>query len=117
MLQIRIIILLFCALEAAAQPVLKPSIGLSSIPADQDSVCDAPWYLGSFFTSGLQAGDTAFDFTLFDSAGDTLNLSEALSQGRPVLLVAGSYTCPVFRNKIDVLNAVVSEYAGLLDVY
>jgi len=102
---------------AEAQPVLKPSIGLSSVPTDNESVCNEPFYLGSFFTSGLQAGDTAYDFTLFDLNGDSLHLADALSHGKPVLLVAGSYTCPVFRGKVDVINDVMDTYPGQVEVY
>jgi hypothetical protein len=111
------IFLFFLFVMADAQPVLKPSIGLGSVPADNDTVCHEPFYLGSFFTSGLQAGDTAYDFTLYDLNGDTLHLSEALSHGKPVLLVAGSNTCPVFRGKADVINDVINAYSGQVEVY
>ncbi|MEO8086150.1 MAG: T9SS type A sorting domain-containing protein [Bacteroidota bacterium] len=100
-----------------AQPVLKQSIGIGPIPNDTDPVCYAPWYLGSFYSSGLQAGDTAYDFTIYNLNGDSLNLRDALSHGRPVLLVAGSYTCPVYRGKVPVINDVFNMYAGQLDVY
>jgi len=108
---------LFLTVVLYAQPVLKPGIGIGALPSDADSICYAPWYLGSFYTSGLQAGDTAADFTLYDLNGDSLNLRDALGHGRPVLLVAGSYTCPVFRSKVDVINDVVAMYGGQLDVY
>jgi hypothetical protein len=111
------IILLFLSLLARAQPVLKPSIGLGSIPDDNDSICNEPFYLGSFFTSGLQAGDTAYDFLLYDINGDSLHLADALSHSNPVLLVAGSYTCPVFRGKVDVINDVLNTYPGQVEVY
>lgn len=99
-----------------SQPTLKPSIGLSALPADGESVCYAPWYLGSFESSGLQAGDSAYDFTLYDLNGDSFNLAAALNSGTPVLLVAGSYTCPVFRGKIPEINEVVNTYGNLLKV-
>lgn len=100
-----------------AQPTLKPSIGLNSLPADADSVCDIPWYLGSFFTSGLQKNDTAYDFKLYDLNGDSLVLSSALNTKKPVLLIAGSYTCPVFMGKIPKINQVISTYGNQLQVY
>jgi hypothetical protein len=103
--------------QLSAQPILRPSIGIGTLPSDNDSVCYIPWHLGSFYTSGLQSGDTAFDFTLYDLNGDTLNLATALSNGRPVLLIAASYTCPVYRNLVPIINNVVNTYAGLLDVY
>lgn len=100
-----------------AQANLLPAIGTGMLPNDSDSICPIPWYLGSFYNSGLQVGDTAYDFVLFDLNGDSLHLQTALSYGRPVLLIAGSYTCPVFRGKVPVINNLISTYAGLLDVY
>jgi len=100
-----------------AQPTLKPSIGVNSLPADSDSVCNIPWYLGSFFTSGLQKNDTAFDFKLYDLNSDSLVLSTALNTKKPVLLIAGSYTCPVFMGKIPKINQVITTYGSLLQVY
>lgn len=103
--------------QLIAQPSLLPSIGIGALPSDNDSVCYIPWYLGSFYTSGLQAGDTAYDFTLYNLNGDSLNLATALNNSRPVLLIAASYTCPVYRDMVPVINDVVNTYAGLLDVY
>jgi hypothetical protein len=94
------LIFLLCSLGVYSQPTLLPSIGVGPLPYDNDSVCDIPWYLGSFFTSGLQNGATAHDFTLYDLNGDSLNLATALSHQRPVLLIAASYTCPVWRGKV-----------------
>ena len=112
-----IFIFIFLVGRLVAQPVLRPAIGLYALPQDTEQVCTPPLYLGSFYMSGLQAGDTAFDFTLYDLNGDSLRLGEALSYGKPVLLIAGSYTCPVFRQKSSVINDVISFYAGQVDVY
>ncbi len=101
----------------ASQPVLPGNIGLNNMPSDNDSICHIPWYLGSFYTSGLQAGDTAYNFTLYDLLGDSLNLQQTLGNGRPVLLIAGSYTCPVYRNRVATINDIVNTYSGLMDVY
>ncbi|MEO8149640.1 MAG: T9SS type A sorting domain-containing protein [Bacteroidia bacterium] len=110
-------VLIFLCSQLKAQPNLLPGIGIGALPSDNDSVCYIPWYLGSFYTSGLQAGDTAYDFTLYNLNGDSLNLETALSNGHPVLLIAASYTCPVYRGKVPVINDLMSTYAGLLDVY
>lgn len=117
MQRIFIILSTIISLQLYATPNLKPSIGVTQIPADIDSACYIPLYLGSFYTSGLQKGDTAFDFTLYDLNGDSLNLQTALSNGRPVLLIASSYTCPVYRGIVPVINDIVTSYNGLLDVY
>jgi hypothetical protein len=91
---------------------LKPSIGIGPLPADTTSICTIPWYLGSFSASGLQVGDTAADFTLYDVNGNPFNLGTALASGKPVLLVSASYTCPVFRSKVPSINNVISTYGS-----
>ncbi len=96
---------------------LLPSIGLNTLPADNATVCTIPWYLGSFYTSGLSEGNFAHDFKLYDLNGDSLVLSQKLATGKPVLLVAGSLTCPVFMGKIPIINQVVSTYGNQIQVY
>lgn len=108
----------FCVLVSAplnAQPT--PFIGLNAKPSSMDAICKEPVFNGSFFTSGYSVGSIVSDFKLYGTTGDSLELSQALSNGKPVLLVSGSLTCPIFRNKMPVINQVVSTYAGLLDVY
>lgn len=117
MQRIFIYLLTLISLQLFATPNLKPSIGITQVPSYSDSVCYIPWYLGSFYTSGLQEGDTAFDFTLYDLNSDSLNLQTALNNGRPVLLIASSYTCPVYRGIVPFINDIVNTYNGLLDVY
>ncbi|HZG00261.1 MAG TPA: T9SS type A sorting domain-containing protein [Chitinophagales bacterium] len=107
--------MLLCGLVNAQ--TLKPTIGIGALPLDTDSVCDIPFYTGSFGASGYQPGDTVNDFTLYNINGDSLNLATAFLNGKPKLLIAGSYTCPVFRNKIQSINEIVTEYGSLIDVY
>jgi len=112
-----IFLFMACMASPALRAQLLPSIGLASLPADTDSVCAIPVYTGGYANSGYDAGDTVPDFTLFDVNGSPYTLSALLAGGKPVLLVAGSYTCPVFRNKIPAINNVVMTYAGLLGVF
>ncbi len=37
-----------------------------------------------------------------------------LQDGLPVLIVNGSYTCPVFRGKVNLINQIAADYAGQL---
>ncbi len=97
---------------SAFSQTLLPSIGIGNLPADADPVCTIPLYLGSFYTSGKQAGDTAADFTIYDLNGNPFNLATELAKGKPILLVAGNYTCPVFRNKIPSINNVINTYSA-----
>jgi hypothetical protein len=101
---------LLAAFQLHSQTGLKPSIGIGALPSDNAALCNAPWYLGNFTQSGLQEGDSAADFTLYELNGTAFNLQAALQTGKPVLLVAGSYTCPVFRGKIAVINDIVANY-------
>ena len=94
---------------------MKPHIGLDALPADAAAVCDVQ-YLGDFDTSGYAIGDTVNDFTLYNLNGDVMHLAEALQNGKPKLFIAGSYTCPVFRNRIPHINSIVGNYGGLVDV-
>jgi hypothetical protein len=113
-------ILIFCtsliSCAIIAQPVLLPHIGLSALPAGTETICPITTYLGDFESTGIQQGDTCADFTLYDINGVPFNLSDALSEGNPVLMVAGSYTCPVFRNKIPVIEQVRTDYENELTV-
>lgn len=105
-------------LIAAAQPTLRPSIGLGAEPAGNYPICPIPYFTsGNFDGSGLMPGDTAFDFKFYDLNGDSLVLSEALGQGKPVILVAGSYTCPVFRGKIPIINDLADNYSNFVSIY
>jgi hypothetical protein len=96
---------------------LLPSVGLNSIPPDSASVCTEPFYLGNFYSTGYQQGDTVPEFKLYGLNGDSLILSQALSSGKPVLLIAGSLTCPVFRAKVATINQVVSTYSPNIKIY
>jgi hypothetical protein len=104
-----------CTSEAFSQ--LLPSIGIASLPNDDDSVCAIPIYTGSFDSSGYQQGDTAHDFTLYDLNGEAVNFATVLNSGKPTLLVGGSYTCPVFRGKIADINNMVAIYGSSLNIY
>jgi hypothetical protein len=100
-----------------AQVNLLPSIGVNVLPSDNDSVCYIPMYMGGFGTSGIQEGDTASDFKLYTLAGDSVVLSDVLNSGKPVLMVAGSYTCPVFRNKVNSINNVKALYGNQIETF
>jgi hypothetical protein len=113
----KIIIWIFILLTKQNFSQLLPSIGLNFKPADNASICTEPYYLGSFYSSGYQQGDTVNDFKLYDLNGDSLVLSQELSSGKPVLLIAGSLTCPVFRAKAATINKVASTYSNNIKVF
>ncbi|MEZ4893992.1 MAG: deiodinase-like protein [Saprospiraceae bacterium] len=96
----------------SGQSILKPFIGVDSLPDPSEPICTIPLYLGSFFDSGLQEGDTIPDFKLYSPDGNPFHISSFLSLDKPVLIVNGNYTCPVFRGKVPALNNLVSKYAN-----
>jgi hypothetical protein len=108
--------LLFTFFLCKLNAQLLPGIGLNSIPANSATICVEPFYLGSFYASGFQQGNSVPDFKLYGLNGDSLILSQALQSG-PVLLIAGSLTCPVFRAKVATINQVVSTYSSNIKVY
>jgi len=107
-----ILILFLLPLFVKAQVQLLPSIGIGSLPNDTDSVCTIiPRNQGNSWIA-INAGDTMADFTLYDINGNSITLSSVLNTGKRVLMVAGSYTCPIFRDHMTVLNAVNTQFGN-----
>lgn len=93
---------------------LMPLLLLAQAPQPTDSICPIPLYTGSFYSSGIPEGQQAPDFTVFNSNGQPFNLASALQLGKPVLLINGSLTCPVFRNKIATINQIQAQYGSAI---
>lgn len=107
----------FTCLTVFGNSQLLPSIGLNTQPANSATICEPPYYTGSFYTTGYQVGDTVPDFKLYSLTGDSLILSNELQNGKPVLLIAGSLTCPVFRSKVQFINQVMATYGSSVNVF
>jgi len=71
----------------------------------------------TFESPGLHIGDTVPDFKLFTVEGDSVVLSELLKDGKPVLLVGGSYTCPLYRNHVNDLNDIITLFGDQIHVF
>lgn len=112
-------IFLFCVfiISNLSAQNLKPSIGLFTAPEAAETVCPIQSHLGNFDRTGYQLGDTVHDFTLYDKDFHPFTLSESLNNGKPVLLISSSYTCPIFRGKIPKINQLYSQYKDQLDIY
>lgn len=116
-----ILVILLCACTTLdAQSIsLLPSIGLDAPPLDSDSICGIPLVAGhsrGYRDAGLAVGTVCNDFTLYDVDGRHFTLSEALKERKPVLLVNSSYTCPVFREKIPLINEIAHDRGDALIV-
>lgn len=101
----------------SAQPKLRQSFGVNSLPKDNDRICPIGTFSLDFSNVGLRVNDTAYDFTLYDAAGNPTSLSDVLSKGKPVLLISGSFTCPVFRNNARTINNVFFTYGKYISTY
>jgi len=113
-----LVLLLHVANNTTAQgSKLKSSIGYSPSPITSDPICSIPVYTGSFSISGYQKGEAVNDFTLYKQNGAAVNLKQELQKGKPVLLVTGNYTCPVFRGKISSLNQLYNTYQNKVTIY
>jgi hypothetical protein len=113
-------VLIFCLLTIGtfAQNLL-PSIGLGSLPNDSDPISYFQCSIdvdGTFLQVGPQPGDTMPNFTFYDVNDNTFKLSAALNTGKPVLVLGGSYTCPYFRSRRNLINNIVSNYSADLTV-
>lgn len=100
-----------------SQVQLLPSIGVQSEPLDTDSVCSIiPRNQGNPWVP-VNVGDTLADFTLWDINGDSVSLSSIINSGKNALMVAGSYTCPIFRNHMSDLNAVAAQFGNDIECF
>jgi Iodothyronine deiodinase len=104
------------SLATVGQPVLLPTIGLAALPADSDPICTLPTQTPPISNVGRPEGEQAAHFTLYDINGNAFNLEDALLQGKPVLMISSSYTCPVFRNKVPKINDLVASYSSQLHI-
>jgi hypothetical protein len=105
---------------ASAQPVLKPSIGLHQPPKDQDSICPMVFNIDTAYryeATGLHNGDTIPGFTLYTIKDERVDITEVLKSGKPALLIGGSYTCPIFRQKREKINQLQAMYGNRVSIF
>ena len=90
---------------------LLPSIGPSTLPLNTDSICPIPFYLESDYdVNAITVGSQVPDFNFFDPNGTPINLEVLLTEGKPVFIMSGNVTCPIFRSSISELNDLISAY-------
>ena len=100
-----------------SQTQLLNTIGINNEPLDSDSICTIiPRTQGNAWNQ-ISAGDTMADFKLFDINGDSIILSQILNSGKRVLMISGSYTCPIFRDHMSDLNAVSAQYGNDIECF
>lgn len=62
--------------------------------------------------SGPAIGDDAPNFTLTDIDGAAVSLTDL--RGKPVVIEFGSYTCPIFRGKINAFEELQKQYGNVV---
>ncbi len=106
------------AASLQAQVILAPSVSDGFLPADDDAICDIPFFPEiSDELEGPFEGELISDFTLFDSYGNAYTASEILDDGKPMLLVSASYSCFVYRWQVDKINMLQSVFGDFINIY
>jgi len=65
----------------------------------------------TFAETSPKVGEVAPGFALADTTGATVKLSDAIATG-PVVLVSGSFSCPLFRMKTPRFEELAKRWAG-----
>jgi len=102
-----------------AQPILEPTIGIEALPNDAETICGYPVPMNpdmTFDSYPIFPGATIPDFTFYDLNGNSINIAERLSNGKPIVLVGLNYTCPYVRNKVSIYNDIMTSYGNLVDI-
>jgi hypothetical protein len=111
----RLPLLALCFLLACQQKPVSLEDPIQEIPKSR--------HLGIYDTkAGAQkplyevVGKNMPDFYYFDLEGKARSFHDELKKGKPFLLCAGSYSCPVFRRRIPYLNQVHELYGDQIRV-
>lgn len=112
---------LLSSFAASSQVTLPYSINKEGLPPDTSkirfSTSEGGSIPGFFATCGIAEGEIAPDFVLYDTAGKVCRLSKLLTEGKPVLLIAASFTCPQSRKNIrEKLNTINERYGDKINI-
>jgi len=61
-------------------------------------------------------GDSVDDFTVYTFDNKKFNLKKELAKGKPVLIITGSYSCPIYRYSVPIINDLQRRYSELLNI-
>lgn len=98
-----------------------PALLEGDLPDDNSPICIEPipqtkgW---DDFEGGFKTGSHIPDFTFYTVEGKEVTLSTVLREtGKPILLVAGNFSCPVYRRHAKEIDSIASFYHDQLNVY
>ncbi|MBS1587171.1 MAG: hypothetical protein JSS82_16680 [Bacteroidetes bacterium] len=90
-------------------------------PNDNSPICTEPIPLTKDwddFKGGFKNGTHIPDFSFYTVDGKEVTLSKVLREtGKPVLLVAGNFSCPVYRRNAREIDSITNFYKDKLNVY
>lgn len=66
---------------------------------------------------GCRFGDYFPDITLYRADGSEFRILDQINKDKPLLLVAGSHSCPVFRRNIEYVDDLKAKFGDFMDVY
>ncbi len=70
-----------------------------------------PDELGRWLAAGPQTGEIAPDFALMDLDGTVVRLRDL--RGRPVVIEFGSYTCPIFSDRVPQMERLARKHPAV----
>lgn len=106
-------------LSAKGLPGFVRNLDLGGRPSDQDSICTIEPYLdpgNSYSDNALALGEQVPDFKLYTTEGEEVHLQQEFADEKPILLINGSYTCPLFRDKVAAINNFAITYGAYIKV-
>lgn len=117
-------LLLFIMVNASApsgaQPEPKSPGDFLSVPSEADSICTIPVNIDksyAYCNQGLQTGDCIPDFTVYAVNDRPVRISDVMRDGKPLLLIGGSFSCPVFRSKLQNINELADKYGRRIHIF
>jgi hypothetical protein len=98
-----------------------PALLEGELPDDSSPICTEPipqtkdW---DEFQGGFKTGTHVPDFSFYTVEGKEVMLSKVLQEtGKPILLVAGNFSCPVYRRHAKEIDSISNFYKDKLNVY
>lgn len=106
--------------NSSAQSQLLACINCGPAPVGTDSIQQVVPYIDSsslFINGGYQPGNPVADFIVYDTSGNALQLSQLITDNKPVLLISGSRTCPAYRyTAMQIIPSLVNMFASQVNI-
>lgn len=94
---------------------IEPGRWVGRVSSDAPDDRFGPRGVGYFEARGVALGDTVPSLTVYGLDGRAAQLADSW-RDRPAMVVTGSLTCDITRERIDQLNALVRRFDGRINV-